>query len=158
MSGLSLRYDEQINKCCRGRSVEYRDMLQLNWTIWKSKIAVMKRKTFGFSLYWLWWFTEVMVRQACCWWGRIVQGRTPRWLNWPIDCKKCEQLDPRLNQKVIFQATGGKSWRKFGLGQVWIIANHISLFPVSPIIACLLNIYCPTTIYRSSCLLIFLHS
>ena len=56
---------------------------------------------------------------------------------------------------MIFQATSGKSWRKFGLGQASVIANHISLFPVSPIIACLLNIYCPPTIYRSSCLLIF---
>jgi hypothetical protein len=53
----------------------------------------------------------------------------------------------RLNHKVIFQATSGKSWRKLDLGQARIMANHISLFPVPPMIACLSPIYRPSTIY-----------
>jgi hypothetical protein len=47
----------------------------------------------------------------------------------------------RLNHKVIFQATSGKSWRKLELGKARIMANQISLFLVPLMIACLSTIY-----------------
>jgi len=54
---------------------------------------------------------------------------------------------------VIFQATSGKSWRKLDLGQARIMANHISLFPVPPMITCPYSAYDTTYLLTTTYLL-----